>query len=271
MCQQTSGDFQTPAVLNFFHLALSLCRQDLQERFAGSILGSLWVFLWPLVQLFIYIVIFGKLMGARLGMNMHAWSYGFYIAAGLLAWTLFANSLSRCSRCLIDRHNIIRKVKVDLAVFPAAVCLAELLPFAAGFLLLFAADLFTGWAPDPGLLALTFFALYCLLILAYGLGLFFACVAVFARDVAEVTNICLQMAFWFTPIVYLPSILPDWLSHLLWINPMTAITNVFQQCFILGGSPHWANLLYSFAIAHAFLCLGVWSLLAWRKDILDVI
>lgn len=57
-------------------LALALCRQDIQERFAGSLLGALWVFIWPLVQLFIYIIIFGKMMGGRLGGESQMYSYG---------------------------------------------------------------------------------------------------------------------------------------------------------------------------------------------------
>lgn len=252
-------------------LAASLCHQDLQDRFAGSILGSTWVFIWPFVQLFIYIVIFGKLMGARLGMSNHVYSYGFYIAAGLLVWTLFANSLSRCSRSLIDKRGIIRKVKVKLAVFPAAACMGELLPFAAGFVLLFAADMLAGWRPDLAWLALTLLALYCALVLAYGLGLFFACVAVFARDIAEAVAIALQMAFWFTPIVYIPSILPDWLAHILWINPMAALTGIFQQCFVLGGKPAWPEILYAVCVSHACLALGIWTLSHWHKAIRDVV
>lgn len=255
----------------FLAFAASLCRQDLQDRFAGSVLGSVWVFIWPLVQLFIYIVIFGKLMGARLGMGNHVYSYGFYIAAGLLCWTLFANSLSRCVRSLIDRRAIIRKVKVELAVFPAAVCMGELLPFAAGFILLCGADLAAGWRPSAAWLALALLALYCCLALAYGLGLFFACVAVFARDIAEAVAIVLQMAFWFTPIVYVPSILPAWLASILWINPMTAVVAVFQQCFVLGGKPAWPELVYALCIAHASVALGIWTLCRWRKALLDVV
>lgn len=257
--------------MKFLSLALSLCWQDLQERFAGSVLGTLWIFIWPLIQLFIYIVIFGRLMGSRLGGSDSAYSYGFYIAAGLLSWTLFASSLNRCSRSLVDKRNIIRKVKVELAVFPAAVCLAELIPFVAGFLLLFSADILSGWKPSIGRLALLLLALYCQIVLAYGLGLFFACLAVFAHDVCEAVAVTLQMGFWFTPIVYMPSILPEWLANLLWINPMASIVSLYQQCFVLGGTPPWHGFIYSLLIAHACLGLGFWALVSWRKEILDVV
>lgn len=257
--------------MGFFTLAISLCYQDIQERFAGSMLGTLWIFIWPVIQLFIYIVIFGKLMGTRLGMHSGPYAYGLYIASGLLSWTYFAASLARSSRSMLDKRNIMRKVRVNPAIFPAVACLAELLPFIGGFILLFIVDLLTGWRPAIGWLALCLLALYMQTILAYGLGLFFACVAVFARDIAEAVSICLQMAFWFTPIVYMPSILPDWLANILWINPMLAIIGIFQQCFVLGGSIRWPIIVYAFIMAHLALLLGLWTLRHWRKDILDVL
>jgi len=258
-------------MLTFLSMAWSLCRQDIQERFAGSVLGAVWVFIWPLVQLFIYIIIFGRLMGARLGMSGNVYSYGLYIASGLLCWTCFANSLNRISRSLVDRRNIVRKVKVNLGVFPAAVCLVELLPFAAGFVLLTIADFCAGWRPGWDWLPLCLLGLYIQMAIAYGLGLFFACLAVFCRDVCEACAICLQMAFWFTPIVYLRSILPDWLQNIIWINPMSAVTGIFQRCFVLGGDICWPVIVYAFIFAHAVLAIGLWAIRHWRKDIRDAL
>ena len=43
-----------------------LTKRDFSERFAGSVLGAIWALIWPLVNLTIYIVIFGRFMGARL-------------------------------------------------------------------------------------------------------------------------------------------------------------------------------------------------------------
>lgn len=258
-------------MLNFLRLAARICIEDLHTRFAGSVLGSFWVFIWPIVQLFIYIIIFGKIMGARLGMSGNVHAYGLYIAAGLLSWTCFAASLNRACRSFVDKRGIIAKVQVNLAVFAAAACLGELIPFAAGFCLLCLADLLTGWQPQWRWLLLLPVAIYAQTILACGLGLFFACFAVFWRDVCEACAITLQMAFWFTPIVYLPSILPAWLAQILWINPMTSIVQIFQQCFVLGGNIHWLPILYSLLFAHASLALGLISLRHFRKDLRDAL
>ena len=61
---------------------IEITKRDFKERFAGSVLGVLWVIIWPLVNLFIYIVIFGKLMGARLPGTSDVNAYGIYLYFG---------------------------------------------------------------------------------------------------------------------------------------------------------------------------------------------
>lgn len=256
---------------NFFKLVSSICKQNLLERFAGSYLGAVWMFVWPVVQLFIYVIIFGRLMGSRLGVDNHVYSYGVYVASGLLCWTTFSNILLRVSRILVEKKPIISKVAVDLRVFPAAICLEELIPYLAGLILLALVDLASGWVPSVPHVLLMIFAMYCLMVLAFGLGLFFCCCAVFLRDIMELVPVLLQIAFWFTPIVYLPSILPECLRNLLWINPVTGITHIFQQCFVLEGSIAWASIIYFTICAHAALILGIYAHHKLEKDIRDVL
>lgn len=255
-------------LIALFPLALRICQQDLQGRFAGSFLGSLWLFIWPLVQMFIYIVIFGKMMGAR--MPEAGQSYGLYVASGLLTWSCFAQTLQRTARAFVDRRNIIGKVKVDLRVFPLAICLAELLPFLAGLVLLIVVALCLGWQPSWLLLGMLF-ALYCQQLLAMGLGLLLACLAAFVRDVVEAVGIGLQMAFWFTPVVYVSSILPDWVRVAVQVNPMTHVTAVFQQCFVFGHTLPLAGVVYIACLAHLAFWAGLHVLQKLHKDIRDVL
>ena len=104
-----------------------------------------------------------------------------------------------------------------------------------------------------------------------GLGLFFAALAAFTRDIVEMVNVCLQMAFWFTPIVYVPSILPGWLAHLLLINPMTHVVTLFQNAFVFQESVSLFSLFYLTLTAHLAAFLGLWCVQKLNKDIRDVL
>lgn len=257
--------------MNRVYLFLFLCSQEIQARFAGSLLGSIWLFVWPIIQLIIYIVIFGKLMGSRLGLNGPSYSYGFYIAAGFLPWAFFSTTLMRCSRCFIDKTNILKKVHIKMSLLIAIACATEFIPFAISFFIFCAAAFFCGYSLSLQAFGWVLLATYCLLILTVGLSLFFACASIFIRDIPEAVTVVLQIGFWFTPIVYLPSILPAWLADWLWLNPLTAITEIFQHWLKLAPLPNWKSLFYTFLICHCSLLLGIWCLNAWRRDMLDAI
>lgn len=254
-----------------FRFACTLFRQDMRERFAGSLLGRVWVFIWPLVQLFIYIVIFGKLMGGRFSGDAQVYSYGVYVAAGLICWTCFANTLTRTSRMFMEKRHIMGKVKVNFAVFPLAICLGELLPFAVSCCVLGLVNAFSGWQPSLLLLGYAVLTLYCQQVLAMGLGLVFAICAVFVRDAVEALAVLVQVGFWFTPIVYLPVILPEWIRPLLQLNPMGHAAMAFQNLFVFGATPSLWGLLYLAAAAHLALFGAAFLVRKLEKDIRDTL
>lgn len=224
-----------------------------------------------MVQLFIYIVIFGEMMGGRFSGDAQVYSYGVYVASGLIVWTCFANTVQRTSRIFMEKRHIIAKVPVPLAVFPLFICFVELLPFALSFSLLTLVDIFSGWIPEPSLLLWAILALYCQQLLAAGVGLLCATCAAFVRDVAEMLSVVLQIGFWFTPIVYVPSILPHWVQSVLVLNPMMHVASAFQNLFVFEKMPSLYGILYVVVLAHAVFFASVWFLKKLEKDIRDVL
>ena len=86
-------------------LIWQLTKRDFSERFAGSVLGSTWAMIWPLVSLFIYIVIFGRIMGGRLPGDSAIYAYGVYAASGLIPWVAFSTTVARSSSLFVDKRN----------------------------------------------------------------------------------------------------------------------------------------------------------------------
>lgn len=251
--------------------AYVLFKQEMRERFAGSLLGRLWIFIWPLVQLFIYIVIFGQMMGGRFPGNAQVYSYGVYVASGLICWICFANTLTRTSRMFMEKRNVLSKVNVDFAVFPLSICLGELLPFAVSCVVLSVVNVFFAWQPAPSLLAYALLALYCQQVLAMGLGLAFAACAVFVRDAVEALAVFVQVGFWFTPIVYLPAILPEWIRPVLNLNPMTHAAEAFQNFFVFGFAPSLWGMLYLVLASHLAMFGAAYLVRRLEKDIRDTL
>jgi len=247
---------------------IELTKRDFSERFAGSVLGSLWAIIWPLVSLFIYLVIFGRLMGARLpgASDMHA--YGIYLAAGLIPWTSFANTISRSASVFLDKKHIITKVNLSLPSLLLHINLSEAITFLLSMALLFLFLLTRDYSFHTGFLLLPFIY-YLQQLLAFSLGLFAAVLTVFVRDVREITGVILQLWFWFTPIVYVLDILPAAVQRLILLNPAYILAEAYQRIFVFSDFPAFRPLLILTLITHIFLFFSYVLFRSLEKDIRD--
>ncbi len=251
-----------------FSLILELTKRDFTERFAGSSLGSVWAFIWPLVNLFIYIIIFGKFMGGRLPGSSDVYAYSIYISSGLIPWIAFSSAIARSSSAFLDKKHIISKINVSLPSFIVIINLSETITFLItnAFFMVFL--LASGYEFTTRLLLFPFI-FYLQQILAFGLGLLSATLTVFIRDLKEVVGIILQLWFWFTPIVYVSSILPDTVKNILVYNPFFILAESYQRIFVFESLPAMRSLLILCVIAHLFLAGSYVLFRALEKDVRD--
>ncbi len=247
---------------------IEMVRRDFSERFAGSVLGALWVFIWPLVNLFVYLVIFGKLMGARLPGTSALNAYGIYLACGLIPWSCFANTLGRTTSVFLDRKHIISKVNTSLPSLLIFVNLSEIVTWLISMLILTIYLAASGYDFRPRLLLIPFI-FYLQQVLAFALGVLTATLTVFIRDIKEVVGVILQLWFWFTPIVYLAGILPEKVQLLLAVNPVCPIIEGYHQLFVYQRWPDFNKLAILAGATHIFLILVYRIFRALEKDIRD--
>ena len=247
---------------------IEITKRDFAERFAGSVLGSLWAIIWPVVNLFIYIVIFGKIMGARLPGTSNMNAYGIYLAAGLIPWTAFAATISRSTSAFIDKKHIITKINTSLPSLLFHINLSETITYIIAMIVFFIILAFQGYEFHKSLLLLPFLY-YLQQLLAFSLGLFTAVLNVFIRDVREITGVILQLWFWFTPIVYVFDILPGPVKKLLVYNPSYIITQSYQNIFVFDAYPLFKPLVIIAIITHFLLLFSYLLFRHLEKDIRD--
>jgi lipopolysaccharide transport system permease protein len=253
-----------------FNLIVELAKRDFIERYSGSALGFVWSFIYPLINILIYMVIFGSLMGARLPGMTSVWGYGIYLIAGLVPWTAFANTVTRSSTVFLDKKNIISKINVDLPTLPLFIVLSETITFCVTFVIFLLILLTTGFVFTPLLLLIP--VLYLIQqFLAYALGFFLAMFVVFLRDLKEVVSIGFQIWFWFTPIVYVFDILPGFAQQILIWNPMLSIISAYHDIFVYQRMPSFYYLAIVLIISIMLSVLDYVIFKKLEKDIRDFI
>ncbi|HLD65988.1 MAG TPA: ABC transporter permease [Pseudomonas sp.] len=244
------------AVWNYRGFVLGSVKREFQTRYRNSLLGAVWTILNPLSMIIVYTVIFSQLMKARLPGVDNSLAYGIYLCAGILAWGFFAEVLGRSQSVFLEHANLIKKLSFPRICLPLIVVLNAGVNFAIifalflGFLLI--TQNFPGWAL-LGVIPL----LMIQVVFSIGLGIILGVLNVFFRDVGQFVGIFLQFWFWFTPIVYPRSILPEAVLPFIDANPMSPLIAAYQGIFVYGRWPDWATLWPTALLAVALCLLGM--------------
>jgi len=253
-----------------FNLIFELTKRDFIERYSGSALGFAWSFIYPLINILIYMIIFGSLMSARLPGTASVWGYGVYLVAGLIPWNAFSNTVTRSSTVFLDKKSIISKIRVDLPTLPLFIVLSESITFIVT-LVIFLAALIDAGVPLTWYIVLIPVIYLIQQVFAYALGFFFAMLVVFLRDLKEVVAIALQIWFWFTPIVYVFDILPAMAQNILYWNPMLAVVSGYHDIFVYQRVPSFTYLIIVLMVGVVWIIFDYAIFRKLEKDIRDFI
>eukprot|EP01034_Spumella_vulgaris_P035252 gene35252-43467_t len=206
-------------------------KREFQSKYRNSLLGAAWTVLNPLAMIVVYTVIFSQVMGSRLPGVATPFAYSIYLCAGVLTWGLFAEITSRSQSVFLEHANLIKKLQFPRLCLPLIVVLNALINFGIifGLFVLFLAvsGNFPGWIFLSILPVLVLQVLF-----AIGLGMILGVLNVFFRDVGQLFTIVLQFWFWFTPIVYPLSALPEPVRDLVGWNPMAGVISAYQTVLV---------------------------------------
>lgn len=251
-------------------LLWELAKRDLWERYSGSSLGAIWSIIYPLVTVFIYLIIFASIMGAKLPGSSNIYSYGIYLIAGVIPWTAFASTVTRASTVYLDKRNIISKIPVDLNCFPLYIVMSESMIFGITFVIFFGFLFVTGYTFTPLIMIIPFMFVIQQLF-AYALGSILGILVVFVRDFKEAINVVFQFWFWLTPIVYVAEILPEFAKSFMAINPAYWFIGGYQQIMSYQAMPDFGVLVLLVFVTAVLMVCKIKFMRMMERDIRDCI
>lgn len=235
--------------------------REIRARYKGSLLGFAWNFLNPLLQLLVYWLLFGVLLRIRVVDAFGGdppYGYAVFLFTGLLPWTFFASSLLGGAGSVLNNANLVKKVRLPLAVLPASTVLAALVNFLLSLIVL-AVVLVVANIELRATLLLLPVLLAVQLVLCLGFAYLLAALGVFFRDVLHILGILLTLWYFLTPIIFpLESFRDRTTAYLmLHLNPMTPVITGYQRVILDGAMPKWEWLGYSLGVGVVVLVLGL--------------
>lgn len=223
--------------------------KDVRGKYKNSILGIIWSFLNPLLQIAVYAVVFPLIMRSDLP------NYTVFLCCGLIPWNFFSSAISRTSFTMVENGNIIKKVFFPREILPISVVTSEAINFIISTVIILAFVLGYGMGITEFIIfyPLVLLVQYLLLI---GISFIVSSVTVYFRDLQHFIGIALQLLFYATPIVYASNTIPENFQWILKFNPMTYVINGYRDIFYYQQMPDFASLAIVLVVSVALCVIG---------------
>jgi ABC-type polysaccharide/polyol phosphate export permease len=210
--------------------------QDIRSRYRRSKIGAFWLTISMGVMIASIGIVFGQIFNTPMD------DYLPFLAAGLILWAFITGTINEGCTGFIDAEGIIKQLPIPLFVHIFRVLWRNLLIFAHNILILPLVLLAMGKGIGleallaiPGLLLVSL----CLSWIA----LLFAMLCARYRDLAQIVASVLQVAFYLTPIIWMPSLLPDRMgATILQLNPFYHLLELIRAP-LLGAVPSLTSWL----------------------------
>ncbi len=251
-------------------LLQSLVTRDIQMRYRGTLLGSLWVIIYPLIVLLVYTFVFGGVFNARWTSGGGIKDYIFMLYSGLIVHTLFSEVLTRSPTAVLSYPSYVKKVVFPLELLPICHLGSAIFNALIGLGLLCTFLAIERLSLPPTALSIPF-VFFPLILLIAGLAWFFAAIGIFFRDVGQIIGVVMPILLFLSPVFYPVSSAPALAQKLIYLNPLTYPIEELRAVLILGNPIDWSRWIIYFIISIVIAIFGFWFFQNSRPAFADVI
>jgi len=225
---------------------------QLRLKYRFTALGVVWNLLEPLLYLGVLSVVFSYVNRMTLS------DYAVFLFSALVPWRYFEKVVTTSMDSIVQGDWLMKKLPVSPFALPLTRWIVASAEFGFSFAVVFLifAILKTHWTIHCLILPLSAIPWS---LLGLGLGLVFAALFTFFRDIRPVVQIGLMLAFFTAPILFKPDLFTAHTiqrSMIAW-HPVTYLAALFQKPLYDGAWPSALDWSVSFGVAAVSLLAGV--------------
>lgn len=231
-------------------MIISLTKRDLKSRYKGSVLGFLWMFLNPLLQLCVYTIVFSTIM--RMGIE----KFYLFMFVALVPWLFFSSCLTAGPGVIFSQQDMVKKIYFPREVLPISFTLSQFINMLLSFIVIFVVVFFSGVGIN--LKALLYLPIIMLIEFVLGLGVTYlvSALSVYFRDLQYIMGIISMAWMYLTPVIYPVEMVPEQFVDLFYLNPMTSITIAYRDILYYGRVPEMSTLVNAILMGIVVLVIG---------------
>lgn len=237
-------------VYRYRQMVFSLVKRDLQGRYKGSILGFLWTFINPLLQLAVYTMVFSVIMKSEIE------KYYLFLFVALVPWIFFSTSLTGGSSSVLSSAEMVKKIYFPREILPISYVTSAFVNMMLCFIVIFAVLIVTGYGCN--VIALLFLPIIMIVeyILALGFALLSSALTVYFRDLTYILNILVMAWQFLTPVMYSPAQVPEKLLPIWKMNPLTPIIDAYRDVLYYKTIPNISTMTSAVLVGVTMLVVG---------------
>jgi lipopolysaccharide transport system permease protein len=195
--------------------------------FKKSFLGSVWLFITPIVTVIVWVLLHyaGIIHPGKIQM-----SYPAFVLIGSTLWSLFLEMYLAAGRIIqaYGKLMIVKSFPVEALI--VSLFLVQIIRFSVLLTITILALLLLN-TPLSWYLILVPVYLIPLAVFGFSLGLFTSILRVVASDITNMLDMGIKLLMFLTPIIYSPKINHSWLSNLVSYNPLTYLIGYPRDMF----------------------------------------
>lgn len=231
-------------------MIFSLVRRDLKGRYKGSVLGFLWTFINPLLQLLVYTFVFSVVM--RNGID----DYYLFLFVALVPWIFFSTSVSGGSGCIWAQQDMVKKIYFPREVLPIAYVTSQFVNMLLSFLVIFAVLLVSGKGLNVQAVLCLPVIMLVEYLLALGMAMLSSAITVYIRDLEYILGIITMGWQFLSPVMYSVEQVPEEARAIFYANPMAPIIIAYRDILYYGRVPELGTLLHAVLVGAGLLIVG---------------
>lgn len=213
---------------NYRELLKTNVKKDIRGKYKASVLGVLWSFINPLLQVLVYALVFPYLLRST------GDDYIMYLVTGIIPWTYFQTVLGSCVSCVKNNSGIIKKVYFPKIILPVSSMLSGFINFMISCVIILAFSLIWRTGISWHIILVPLIAVVEGLFVL-GIGLIGGAFDAYLQDLEYIIAFLTQLLFYGTPIVYELSTFSgshNLIVRLIQHNPLTIIMNSYRDVFL---------------------------------------
>ncbi|PGZ07519.1 teichoic acid ABC transporter permease [Bacillus cereus] len=255
--------------LDNLYLMGRLSIYEIKQQYAASTLGIMWVFLNPLIQIFVYWLVFG--LGIRGGAPVEGVPFFVWMICGIIPWFFINGSIIQGSNSIYAKLNTVSKMNFPLSVIPTYIILSQLythLVLLAVLILIVICIKGISILSIVGLIYCIFSTFSFLIALAF----ITSTISTISRDVHLFIQSITRMLFYLTPVLWKPSEhMNSIFAFLMKINPFYYVVEGYRSSLLHGNISFIGSLytLYFWGVAIILFAIGAMFHVRFRKRFVD--